>query len=502
MDTAVEKSCLDEISHTVLDSKGKISVRTLSNNYEISFADAVKVLQRWIDANGAKAKLSPEFIVRGTDSKGTPFITVANEKRLKVIKAKAEQVSSMLYALEVASESGGKLNIPVDQEFRAISLPLKTDKRDMKVFVPVASAPAAPVVKQEAKPKSIFGASGSKVAPKAEPAKVAPKAEPAKVAPKAEPAKAPAVKEEKQSPPAPAEVKKESPPKKTASSPTKVSPSKKKDAKKPVATGKNSIASFFSNKPGAAKPAAPKPVEKPVEKPAKVKVKEEKPSPKPEAKKPAKEDETPRWKRMISDESSGDDEVIPSTPQDKKPEKKKGGVRKPMTVKKGAGKANPSKKSRIVQVVDSSEEEEEEDRALKEPEERLVAFEVEESDDAEMKDVQELSPEKPVENDSSSANRGRAKVKKLVTKTFMDEEGYLTTIKEYQMVSASEDEGEGESATNNNNSETNGKKESTATGKTGKSEPKTDKKAQPASKVTPPTPKTKQGSIMSFFAKK
>ncbi|XP_039437804.1 DNA polymerase delta subunit 3 [Culex pipiens pallens] len=486
MDTAVEKSCLDEISHTVLDSKGKISVRTLSNNYEISFADAVKVLQRWIDANGAKAKLSPEFIVRGTDSKGTPFITVANEKRLKVIKAKAEQVSSMLYALEVASECGGKLNIPVDQEFRAISLPLKTDKRDVKVFVPVASAPAAPVVKQEAKPKSIFGASGSKVAPKAEPAK------------------APAVKEEKQSPPPAVEVKKESPPKKTASSPTKVSPSKKKDAKKPVATGKSSIASFFSNKPGAAKPAAPKPVEKPVEKPAEVKVKEEKPSPKPDAKKPTKEDETPRWKRMISDESSGDDEVIPSTPQDKKPEKKKGGVRKPMTVKKGAGKANPSKKSRIVQVVDSSEEEEEEDRALKEPEERLVAFEVEESDDAEMKDVQELSPEKPVENDSSSANRGRAKVKKLVTKTFMDEEGYLTTIKEYQMVSASEDEGEGESATttNNNNSETNGKKESTATGKTGKSEPKTDKKAAPASKVTPPTPKTKQGSIMSFFAKK
>uniref|UniRef100_A0A1Q3EXT8 DNA polymerase delta subunit 3 n=1 Tax=Culex tarsalis TaxID=7177 RepID=A0A1Q3EXT8_CULTA len=493
MDTAVEKSCLDEISHTVLDSKGKISVRTLSNNYEISFADAVKVLQRWIDANGSKAKLAPEFIVRGTDSKGIPFITVANEKRLKTIKAKAERVSSMLYALEVASESSRKLNVPVDQEFRAISLPLTTEKRDVKVFVPSETKAAPPVVKQEAKPKSLFGAAASS----------------SKAVPKAEPAKAVAVKEEKQSPPAaPTAVKKEPTPTKPAGSPTKVSPSKKKDAKKPVATGKSSIASFFSNKPAAAaKSAASKPAEKPVEKPAEVKVKEEKPSPKQESKKPAKEDETQRWKRMISDESSGDDEVIPNTPQDKKPEKKKGG-RKPMTFKKGAAaatsKANPSKKSRILQVEDSSEEEEDEvDRGLKEPEERLVAFEVEESDDAEMKDVKELSPEKPVENDSSSANRGRAKVKKLVTKTFMDEEGYLTTIKEYQMVSASEDEGESEAAaaTNNNKAEpvANGKKEG-STGK-GKSESKaTDKKA--ASKVTPPTPKTKQGSIMSFFAKK
>uniref|UniRef100_A0A1Q3F085 DNA polymerase delta subunit 3 n=1 Tax=Culex tarsalis TaxID=7177 RepID=A0A1Q3F085_CULTA len=501
MDTAVEKSCLDEISHTVLDSKGKISVRTLSNNYEISFADAVKVLQRWIDANGSKAKLAPEFIVRGTDPKGIPFITVANEKRLKTIKAKAERVSSMLYALEAASESSRKLNVPVDQEFRAISLPLTAEKRDVKVFVPSETKAAPPVVKQEAKPKSIFGAaaSSSKVAPKA--------------VPKAEPAKAVAVKEEKQSPPAATTaVKKEPTPTKPAGSPTKVSPSKKKDAKKPVATGKSSIASFFSNKPAAAaKPAASKPAEKPVEKPAEVKVKEEKPSPKQESKKPTKEDETQRWKRMISDESSGDDEVIPNTPQDKKPEKKKGG-RKPMTYKKGVAaaatsKANPSKKSRILQVEDSSEEEEDEvDRGLKEPEERLVAFEVEESDDAEMKDAKELSPEKPVENDASSANRGRAKVKKLVTKTFMDEEGYLTTIKEYQMVSASEDEGESEAAaatTNNNNNKAepvaNGKKEG-STGK-GKSETKaTDKKA--ASKVTPPTPKTKQGSIMSFFAKK
>lgn len=461
MDPTVEKSCLDEISHTVLDSKGKISVRTLSNNYEISFGDAVKVLQKWIDANGGKQKLEPEFIVRGVDAKGVPYITVANEGRLKVIKGKGGQVSSMLYALEVASESSRKLNIPVDQEFRAISLPLKVDKRDVKVFVP---AEAPPVVKQEPKSKSIFGASSSKV-----------------VTPKVEP---PKVKEEKSSPPAEVVKKEPTPTKVGTGSPTKVSPSKKKDAKKPVATGKSSIASFFSNKPAAAKPET---AAKPVEKPAEIKVKEEKPSPKPE---PAKQDETPRWKRMISDESSGDDEVIPNTPQEKKPEKKK--ARKPMTHRKPAA-SNPSKKSRILQVEDSSEEEEEE---MKEPEERLVAFEVEESDaDAEMKDGQ--SPEKPVENDSNSANRKRAKVKKLVTKTFMDEEGYLTTVKEYQMVSASEDEAE------NNNTESveaaamaNGKKEATAKGK---SEQKVEKKA---SKVTPPTPKTKQGSIMSFFAKK
>ncbi|XP_065073862.1 DNA polymerase delta subunit 3 [Ochlerotatus camptorhynchus] len=504
MDASLEKSCLEEISHTVLDSQQKISVRSISNNYGLNFLDAVKILQQWLDKNGTKANLVKEFIVRGFDPKqGGAFITVVNEKKLKVVQSKVSRISSVLYAVEVAAESSRKLVIPEEQEFSVINLPLRSDKRDVHVFTPAANPPpaAAAAVKQESKSKikSMFAAGASK--------------------PKQESPKPDTVKEEKQSPPAATGKKDTAKATSPQKSPSKGSPSKKKDAKKAV-SGKASIASFFSNKPGASKPM---PVAS-AGSSAAVEVKKEKESPK-EAKEPKKEErmtngkreDTPRWKRMISDESDGDD-VIPNTPQAKKEPAKKGGRKTLALKKKGTSKANPSKRSRILQVVDSSEEEEEEEdetRNLSEPEERLIKFDVDESEDAEMKDdedaeekkkkEQQLSPEKPVENDSNSLNRKRAKVKKLVTKNYMDEEGYMTTIKNYVMVSASEDEDDGD-ASNNNTAE--GKKataeeEPVASGGGDKNSTSNAKPAnKKPSKVTPPTPKTKQGSIMSFFSKK
>lgn len=490
MDATLEMSCLEEISHTVLDDQQKISVRSISNNYGLNFLDAVKVLQQWIDKNGAKANLLKEFIVRGIDAKrGGAFITVANEKKLKSIQDKASQVSSVLYAVEVQSESSRSLNIPQEQEFKVINLPLKSDKRDVKVFIPAEPTPSASA-KQESKPKanSMFAASGASK-PKAE----APKPTPAPV------------KEEKHSPPAKQEVAKTSPPQK---SPSKGSPSKKKDAKKPV-SGKASIASFFSNKPAAPKPAPSTPASSSTSAPD---VKEEKTSPKEEqAPKEktkianGKHEDTPRWKRMISDESDGDD-VVPSTPQEKKEPRKRAG-KKTLATKKGTDtKGNPSKRSRILQVEDSSEEEEEdEDRNMREPEEKMINFDTDEgeAEDVKMEEKKQLTPEKPVENDSNSLNRkGRAKVKKQVTRNFMDEEGYMTTIKEYVMVSASEDEEGGEEVPAKKS--TDEKKTTNAKEPTTNSKAKADSKAagKKAEKVTPPAPKTKQGSIMSFFSKK
>ncbi|EAT44727.1 AAEL003935-PA [Aedes aegypti] len=481
MDATLEKSCIEEISHTVLDAQQKISVRSISNNYGLNFLDAVKVLQKWIDNNSGKANLLKEFIVRGIDAKrGGAFITVASEKKLKTIQDKASQISSVLYAVEVQSESSRPLHIPEEQEFKVINLPLASDKRDVKVFIPAEPTPASTSVKQESKPKinSMFAASASK--PKQETPK---------------PTSVP-VKEEKTSPPAKQEAAKTSPPQK---SPTKGSPSKKKDAKKPV-SGKASIASFFSNKPTASKPAPSTPANS--SKPADVK--KEKPSPKEDqpSKKEKVHEDTPRWKRMISDESDGDD-VVPNTPQETKEPKKRGG-KKSLAFKKGADAKgrNPSKRSRILQVEDSSEEEEDEDRNMREKEEKTIEFDTEEEQDVQMEEKKQLTPEKPVENDSNSLNRkGRAKVKKLVTRNFMDEEGYMTTIKEYVMVSASEDEAEEESRTKSSSDEKKKTdvKDSAPSGKK-KAETKTaDKKAE---KVTPPAAKTKQGSIMSFFSKK
>lgn len=70
------------------------------------------------------------------------------------------------------------------------------------------------------------------------------------------------------------------------------------------------------------------------------------------------------------------------------------------------------------------------------------------------------------------------------------------------MVSASEDEEGGEEVPAKNSSDekkTTNAKEPTTNGKA-----KADSKAagKKAEKVTPPAPKTKQGSIMSFFSKK
>lgn len=497
MDASLKKSCLEEINHTVLDSQQKISVRTISNNYGLKFLDAVNILQQWIEKNDTKAPLVKEYIVRGFDSnRGGAFITIVSEKKLQALQSKVSQMSSVLYAVEVPAKSSRKLIIPEEQEFRVINLPLQSDKRTVKVFSPTANPKpaAATSVKQETKPKinSMFATNASK--------------------PKQEPPKPATVKDKKESPPTSTDKKDTAKVASPSKSPSKVSPNKKKDAKK-VVSAKASIASFFSNKPGASKPMS---VNSSSSSPI-TEVKKEKESPK-KVKEAIKSDrmlngkreDTPRWKRMISDESDGDD-VIPNTPQAKQEPVKKGGRKTQALKKQATSKANPSKRSRILQVEDSSEEEEEEN--LREPEERLIKFDVDESEDANMKDSddedenkktkKELSPEKAVQSDTSDLNRKRAKVKKLVTKNFMGDDGYMTTIKEYVMVSASEDE-DGD-ASNNNMAE--GKKtaetESVSNGGVDKGS-KSD--AKPATKkpnkVTPPTPKTKQGSIMSFFSKK
>ncbi|XP_058451068.1 DNA polymerase delta subunit 3 [Malaya genurostris] len=480
MEPVLEKTCMEEISHTVLDSQQKMSVRTISNNYGLNFAEAVAILQKWIEKNANKTKLIKEFIVRGIDSqKGCAFITVASERKLKSIQSKAKQVNNSLYSVEVASESSRKITVPEDQEFKVINLPLETDKRNIKTFVPAELPPATIKKEPKSKMNSMFTAGPSKSVTKQEPPK-------------------PTIKEEKQSSPPTTAKKQESTqsssPKK---SPTKGSPSKKKDAKKPV-TGKASIASFFSNKPASSKPAAA----------STVTVKEEKVSPTEKLTEEKKlngnghQDESLRWKRMISDESD-DDDVVPNTPQDKKEHKKGGSVKKPLTFKKTAANkkgANPSKKSRILQIEDSSEDEADE-KNLEEPKEREIQFDIGISQDVDMKEdeVTNTSPVKTSENDSNETQRKKAKVKKLVTKTFQDEEGYLITEKVYEMVSASEDEADDVS---NNNAATRKDvpKESLPNGRSDKKHSKaTDEKV---GKATPPTPKTKQGSIMSFFSKK
>uniref|UniRef100_A0A182PTM4 DNA polymerase delta subunit 3 n=1 Tax=Anopheles epiroticus TaxID=199890 RepID=A0A182PTM4_9DIPT len=484
MDSELEKTCQREIGHIVFDANEKITTRRISNTWSLDSKQSLEVLQKWIDAQKEPKKLSKEYVVRGVDRNGNVFITLANEEKLEKLSKTYPKCSKMLYAVEVASDVR-PLNVSNDNEISMITLRLDAQKRQIDHAPPPTAQPtvqAAPV-KQEPKPTkpNMFSMATKK----------------------------PSVKEEKQSPPAPAKQPAEVKTEPKTVSPPKASPktqSPKKDTKKTV-SGKGSISSFFSSKPaGSSQSAAATPKAAPV--------KQEPPSPsvpptavsaETTASKKESKQKKARKRTITDDEDATEEEedVIPNTPQEDKKRADKGKKRntgKPLLQRKKM--ANPSKKSRLLEICDSSSDEEELDgrQAAEQRKERLVEFEEEMETEQTVEEKKEevrkpsLSPEKPVENDSNSVNRNRGKVKKLVTKTYTDEEGYLITVKDYVMVSDDESTGNGTEKEMAAPATTtaNPKPSIASQGKA----PSTEKKA------TPPTPKTKQGSIMSFFAKK
>ncbi|XP_053676330.1 DNA polymerase delta subunit 3 [Anopheles nili] len=475
MNADLLKTCHREIGHIVFDGNEKITVRRISNTWNLDTQQSMVVLQQWIDENKEKKQLSMEYITRLVDKNGDVHITLANEQRTQNLCKVNPKCFKMLYSVEVASDVR-PLNVVNDNEFSVINLRLVAQKRLIDQRPKITSAPNQPVapVKQEAKASkptnNLFSTTSKSVAKK----------------------NVEQVAEEKVTPPTtPKQVKVE--PKEASAkkaSPKKQSP--KKDTKTTSVVGKGSISAFFSSKP-AQPVATPKTG-------AGIPVKQEPPSPavtsdssepsqkdtKPAAKveQPAKQPEKSR-KRTITDDED-DEDVIPNTPQE---EKKRGEVKKrgakPVLQRKKS--SNPKKKSRILEICDSSSDEEMDTReAAEERKERLIELDEEMVEPPAKEARKSLSPEKPVENDSNSVNRNRGKVKKLITKTYADEDGYMITVKEYEMVSEDETTGSGAEK------EVNPVKSTKPLGKT----PSVEKKE------TPPTPKTKQGSIMSFFSKK
>uniref|UniRef100_A0A182Y398 DNA polymerase delta subunit 3 n=2 Tax=Anopheles stephensi TaxID=30069 RepID=A0A182Y398_ANOST len=475
MDAELLKTCHREIGHIVFDANEKITTRRISNTWSLDSKQALEVLQKWLEEQKGQKKLAVEYVVRGIDKNGNLFFTLANTERMEKVSKTFPRCTKMLYSVEIASDVR-PLNVVNDNEFSVMNIRLNSEKRQI-----ATAATQNPV-------------------PKEAPAKPDPK--PSKSNMFAMASKAPPVKEEKRSPPSTpatpsvsvkAEPKTASPPK---ASPKTQSP--KKDTKKAVATGKGAISSFFSAKPGqsaAAAAAAPK-----------APIKQEPPSPAPikpveKETKPVKKEEKTRKRTHTDDDDEAteeDEDVIPNTPQEdrKRADGKKRPNKKPLLQRKKT--SNPSKKSRILEICDSSSDDEMDGKeAAEQRRERLVEFEDEEMGDEPEKETEQeetrkpsLSPEKPVENDSNSVNRNRGKVKKLITKTYTDEKGYLITVKDYEMVS--EDESAGAE-----------KETATPTDATKPKAASTQGKASSAEKKeTPPTPKTKQGSIMSFFAKK
>ncbi|XP_035781044.1 triadin-like [Anopheles albimanus] len=478
MDTAALKTYHREIGHLIFDANEKVSVRKISNLWNIDSQQSVEILQKWIDDQKDSAKLSREFLIRGKDKNGNVFMTLANEKRAAKITSKYVGCSKMLYSVEASSDVR-PMNVSSDRDFAVIKLRLESERRELaKRSLPTAQ-PAVAAVKQEQKPSKangLFGAMASKQV------------------------KTPAVaKEEKSSsppPPAPAvpTIKPEPQTPTIKVSPKKASP--KKDTRKQT-NGKGSISSFFSSNPGQtalSKAVVKTEPESPSNAQGTKKASEEQKKLAKSRKRTIDEDEEDEVaiKKEREDEEE-EEEEIPNTPQEEKREAKKRRTGKPLLQRKSV--ANQSKKSRIYAICDSSSEDEAEATEKRREEERLVKFDQdpEIEADPEPMEASTISPEKPVENDSNSVNRNhRGKIKKLVTKTFMTADGFMETVKEYEMVS----EDEAQEAAHSEQSPAVDTKLGAPNAKQVKAE------SIERKKTTPPTPRTKQGSIMSFFAKK
>lgn len=291
--------------------------------------------------------------------------------------------------------------------FRSISLPLESSERKCKVAdLPVS--PAKPIKNEPPATKpsaskginSLFGAAPIK-----------------KEAASNGTVSEVKVKEEKTSP------------QKTASPKKNDSPKNKKASAKPPAA--KSISSFFSAKPAASKPSADtpkltasKPVVETKENPVKIEPKVE-PAP---VKTNTVEVATPKEhkKRVLS---QSDDDSISGTPQTKQMPANKKQKKAAVRVKNEKGAKN---RSRIMQICDSDTSSDEESAStskkakIEGDEAGTAKKEKENKTPTKNEAIEAMETEEDAGTSSTQKQKKRGKVKKMVTKTFEDEDGYIS----------------------------------------------------------------------------
>lgn len=391
MDSSTKKACLEEISFLVLDSEKKVSVNTISNNWDVPMKKSQELLNEWIELQKGK-EFTKEYLVQGIDFDGNCFISLVSDKKLDFVKSKMEKMGSNVYSIETSSNSK-RLEIQDLVEVKMMRLVIKTEERDLEAI------PEPEPIREEIKP---------------------------------------AVKVNKPSMFAP--VKKEE------KSPKKVSPKKEspKETIKPVAS--KGIASFFSAKPATTngskkieetkkekvspevktEKTIPKVVEK-KKSPLEPKVIEKKKTPetKEEKKKPVSSDKKTKTNKKtenlnslkrtlaeINGSEESDEEAIPGTPQEKKVVQNRKRSRPAKSTK------NESKNTKRIVTVDSSSDEE---------------MEVIVADD----DVEEIKEEPVVDvnkNESKKAENGSKKRcirKRMVPKTYEDDDGYFSELNQF-----------------------------------------------------------------------
>lgn len=104
MDSSTKKACLEEISYLVLDSEKKVSVNTISSNWDVSMKLGQDLLNEWVELQKGK-DFTKEYLVKGVDLNGNCFISIASDKKLDFIKSKMEKIIYNLYSIETSSNS-------------------------------------------------------------------------------------------------------------------------------------------------------------------------------------------------------------------------------------------------------------------------------------------------------------------------------------------------------------------------------------------------------------
>ncbi|XP_070499656.1 DNA polymerase delta subunit 3-like [Chironomus tepperi] len=457
MESSIEKSCLEEISANVFDSMQKVTLKTISNNWQVSNAVAKDVLSKWLKQNEKKLKeLVKEFVIQGINTKGTFAISVVPEDKKEKLAKIWKNFDSWLYSIETKSNSKS-LDLPVNFEpIQVKNLQVNLGNRDLQIAVKQEPSTSQTNTTKIKTPFGMVKPLDKKEIKKEKVDVVVKKEEETEKVKIVDP------------------VKEELPPK---VSPESKSSNVKSNAKKggnknqPAAQGKASISSFFSkpsNKNSTDKQSPTSSESSTIKKEPEIKVEK---------------------KEEVTRKRSASPEIQKKEPAKKVPNKK-------LKLKDPPNK----KRSRIQVMEDSSEEEEVEPQIEDLPDSKFIKF------DREMTpEKKELSPkeemdvdEEVVESKKEETKKGhKNKAKRWVTKRFETDDGFIRTEKVLEEYSDDEDENK------NENNDDNIKKNSQSQEKT-ESPPN---KKTPQKKVTPKTkvkdmPKTKQGSIMNFFTKK
>lgn len=83
-----------------------MTVKSISNNWDITNSNASDILVKWLDQNQKKGKdFVFEFQVWGVNSKGIPRRSVVNEDMKKALEEKWKKLESKIYSVDIKSNS-------------------------------------------------------------------------------------------------------------------------------------------------------------------------------------------------------------------------------------------------------------------------------------------------------------------------------------------------------------------------------------------------------------